>query len=45
MLDQPGVKFQHIWAALMNVMGNGHRALYRRNKAIIGDIQNLMKGR
>ena len=42
MAASPGVKFQHIWGALMNVLGNGHRTLYRRNKAIMGDIQNLM---
>jgi hypothetical protein len=38
----PTAKFEHVWHALMRVIGQSHRSLWLRNKAILHDVNQLM---
>ena len=41
----PTARFQHIWHALMRVLGETHRVLRNRNRSIQHDIDQLMRGK
>lgn len=43
MAVNPIAKFEHVWHALMRVMGIGHRDLYRRNKLLLHDFDRNLR--
>jgi len=44
-VPDPVAKFEHIWGALMRVLGTDHRKQYQANKLIIGALHRRQKGR
>jgi hypothetical protein len=44
-VPSPTAKFEHIWHALMTVLGKNHHGLWQRNKAILHDVNQLMGGK
>lgn len=42
MADNPTIKFERVWHALMRMMGDGHRVLYNTNRAYIKAINRKM---
>lgn len=38
-------KFEHIWSALMRVLGTDHRHAFQRNKIILRTLDAQMKRR
>jgi hypothetical protein len=41
----PVAKFEHIWGALMRVLGSDHRKQYQANKLILNVIHRRQRGR
>jgi len=41
----PLTKFEHIWGAIMRVLGHDHRNQYQANKLILNVIHRRQRGR